>query len=178
MFSASFFSVNLLFEFCVFQIFMARTGTISTLALAIAVSCVLLLDEIDVGFCNCLESCGVDSSQTFWVALLAVPSFFLGKTKVLSDRHLFVIDSSKLDSPVKNKVTELEVFKGPEAYLNLAIICALGCKEPQTTRGICKKVNQFNFRKQFSYSTVNRRVRRLEEHFYVKKCRVEKELVE
>ena len=155
---------------------MRSKGELSTtLAIAVTVTCCLLLERIDVEFIECLENFELELAETLWPTVLGLPSVCLGRAKVLVDKNCFPISLSKLGYPTKKgKVTELEVFQGPEAYLNLAIICALGGKEPQTTREICKKVNQVNFRKQFSYSTVNRRVRRLEEHFYVKKCKVEK----
>jgi DNA-binding PadR family transcriptional regulator len=144
----------------------------SALAIAIAVSCFLLLDTIDVGFSDCLESYGLDSAQTLCPAILGVSSFFFGRTKVLAKKDLFTVSSSKLGYPSKNQVTVLDVFKGRAAKLNLFIFWALDCKEPQTTREIFKKINQITGRKHFSYSTVNRRVRDLEEHLYLKKTEV------
>ena len=72
----------------------------------------------------------------------------------------------------KAKGTELSVFKGREARLNRAIIQALATKEPQTTRELRKKITQTKGLKHTSYSTVNKRVRSLEESGYLRKAAV------
>jgi DNA-binding PadR family transcriptional regulator len=64
------------------------------------------------------------------------------------------------------------VFKGREARLNRAIIQVLAAKEPQTTRALRKRISQIKGMKDTSYSTVNKRVRNLEQKGYIKKVEV------
>lgn len=145
----------------------------TTLAIAVTVSVCLLLDRVDAGFIEWVDNFELDLTQTLWPTVLGLSSVFFGRAKVLVDKNCFPVSLSKVGYPTKEgKVTELEVFQGREAILNLAIICVLGGKEPQTTREICKKINRVVGRKLFDYSTVNRRVRCLEEHLYLKKSEV------
>lgn len=72
----------------------------------------------------------------------------------------------------KSKGTELSVFKGREAKLNRAIIQVLAVEEPQTTRALHKKITQIKGLRDTSYSTVNKRVRDLEQRGYIKKVEV------
>jgi DNA-binding PadR family transcriptional regulator len=72
----------------------------------------------------------------------------------------------------KAKGTELSVFKGREARLNRAIFQALSRREPLSTREICKSVARIRGLKHTSYSTVNKRVRSLEESGYLTKVAV------
>ncbi len=142
-------------------------------AIAISVVCILLLDPFDVGSCEYFVDYGKHSAHMFGPAILGSASnLFLGYSKATSNEHFFLNKQLKSTWKTKNKTTELEVFKGREAKLNLAIFLVLGYKEPQTTREIYKKVNQVKGRKHFSYSTVNRRVRNLEEQLYIKKIEV------
>jgi predicted transcriptional regulator len=76
----------------------------------------------------------------------------------------------------KSKGTELSVFRGREARLNRAIIQALATKEPQTTRALRKKIIQIKGMKDTSYSTVNKRVRNLEQKGYIKKVEVKERI--
>lgn len=73
----------------------------------------------------------------------------------------------------KSKGTELSVFKGRESRLNRAIIQALAAKEPQTTRELRKRITQTRGMKHTRYSTVNKRVRRLEQSGYLRKTVVQ-----
>ena len=157
---------------------MRSKGELSTtLAIAVTVSCCLLLDRVDVGFIEWVENFELELAQTLWPTVLGFPSVFFGRAKVLVEKNCFPVSVSKLGYPTKvGKVTELEVFQGVEAKLNLAIICALAGKEPQTTREICRRINQVVGRKLFSCSTVNRRVRCLEEQLYLKKSEVRERL--
>jgi len=68
----------------------------------------------------------------------------------------------------KAKGTELSVFR--EAKLNRAIFQVLAKKEPQTTRALRKKMIQIRGLKDTSYSTVNKRVRNLEQKGYIRKA--------
>jgi predicted transcriptional regulator len=146
-------------------------------AIAISVACILLLDPFDWGLCESFEDYRKLSAHLLGPAILvSVPNFLLGYTKITSNEPFFSNKRFKSGYKTKNKATELEVFKGREAKLNLAIFLVLGYKEPQTTREICKKVNQVKGRKHFSYSTVNRRVRSLEEQLYIKKTEVKQRL--
>jgi predicted transcriptional regulator len=61
------------------------------------------------------------------------------------------------------------VFKGKEAKLNRAIIQTLGAKEPLSTRELQKKTVLIKGFRHTSYSTVNKRVRNLEQSGYLKK---------
>ena len=76
----------------------------------------------------------------------------------------------------KLKGTELSVFKGREAKLNHAIILALSTKEPQTTRALRKKIIQIKGLQDTSYSTVNKRVRNLEQKGYIRKTAAKERL--
>jgi predicted transcriptional regulator len=76
----------------------------------------------------------------------------------------------------KAKNTQVQVFKGREANLNRAIIQVLGIKESQTTRALHKRVVEIKGMKYTSYSTVNKRVRNLEERGYVRKVDVKERL--
>jgi DNA-binding PadR family transcriptional regulator len=76
----------------------------------------------------------------------------------------------------KRKGTELSVFKGREAKLNRAIFHVLAKEEPQTTRALRKKIIQIKGLKDTSYSTVNKRVRNLEQKGYIRKVVVEERL--
>jgi predicted transcriptional regulator len=71
---------------------------------------------------------------------------------------------------------KLTVFKGREAKLNRTIFLILGKKEPQTTRALFKAVTQIRSLKNTSYSTVNKRVRNLEELGFLKKVIVKQRL--
>ena len=64
--------------------------------------------------------------------------------------------------------------KGREASLNRALIQALISKEPQTTNQLFTKIAQIEEFKDISYSTVNKRVRSLEQSGYIKKVLVKK----
>ena len=75
-------------------------------------------------------------------------------------------------APKKCKGTELSVFKGREARLNRAIFQVLTAEEPQSTRELHKKIVRVRGMKGTSYSTVNKRVRSLEDSGYVKKVDV------
>ncbi len=72
----------------------------------------------------------------------------------------------------KSKGTELSVFKGREAKLNRAIFQVLAINEPQTTRSLRKAITQIKGMKNTSYSTVNKRVRILEQKGYLKRVEV------
>jgi len=84
-------------------------------------------------------------------------------------------DHFKLNRPQKTKSNSktdyvtLAVFKGREAKLNRVIFLILGIKEPQTTRALFKAIIQIRSLKNTSYSTVNKRVRNLEELGFLKK---------
>src|SRR4030065_1948593 len=69
----------------------------------------------------------------------------------------------------KCKGTELSVLKGREAKINRAILHALGAMEPQSTRALHKRIIKIKGMKHTSYSTVNKRVRSLEQTDYVRK---------
>ena len=73
----------------------------------------------------------------------------------------------------KCKGTELSVFKGREARLNRSIIQALAAREPQTTRELRKRITQTKGMKHTRYSTVNKRVRKLEQSSYLRKTMVQ-----
>ncbi len=75
-------------------------------------------------------------------------------------------------APKRSKGTELSVFKGREARLNRAIFQALNIEEPQSTRELHKKIVRIKGMRGTSYSTVNKRVRSLEDSGYVKKVEV------
>ena len=62
------------------------------------------------------------------------------------------------------------MFKGREAKLNRAIIQALATKEPQSTRELRKRIAQTKGMRHTSYSTVNKRVRSLEQSGYLRKA--------
>jgi len=72
----------------------------------------------------------------------------------------------------KPETARLSVFKGREAKLNLAVIQAFGAEEPQTTRQLHQKIIQIKELKHTSYSTVNKRVRNLEQYGYLRKASV------
>ena len=77
--------------------------------------------------------------------------------------------------PTRNSETvRLSVSKGREASLNRALIQALISKEPQTTNQLFTKIAQIEEFKDISYSTVNKRVRSLEQSGYIKKVLVKK----
>lgn len=69
----------------------------------------------------------------------------------------------------KSKGIVLDLFTGRGASLNLAITNFLGVKQPQTTRQIGKNVTSIPDFKDTSLSTVNKRVRALQEKGYLKK---------
>ena len=74
----------------------------------------------------------------------------------------------------KRETVRLSVFKGRESSLNRALIQALISKEPQTTNQLFTKIAQIEEFKDISYSTVNKRVRSLEQSGYIKKVLVKK----
>ena len=77
--------------------------------------------------------------------------------------------------PTRNSETvRLSVFKGRESSLNRALIQALVSKEPQTTNQLFTKIAIIEEFKDISYSTVNKRVRSLEQSGYIKKVLVKK----
>ncbi len=70
----------------------------------------------------------------------------------------------------------LDPFVGRGAALNRVITDILGVKEPQTTRQISKNVINIQEFKNTSCSTVNKRVRDLEKHGYLKKAQVKERI--
>ena len=74
----------------------------------------------------------------------------------------------------KRETVRLSVSKGREASLNRALIQALISKEPQTTNQLFTKIAIIEEFKDISYSTVNKRVRSLEQSDYIKKVLVKK----
>ena len=72
----------------------------------------------------------------------------------------------------KSKGIAVDPFIGRGAALNRAIFYVLGCKQPQTTRQISKSVKSIPDFKGTSTSTVNKRVRDLEKHGYLRKVQV------
>lgn len=77
--------------------------------------------------------------------------------------------------PTRNSETvRLSVSKGREFSLNRALIQALISKEPQTTNQLFTKIAIIEEFKDISYSTVNKRVRSLEQSGYIKKVLVKK----
>ena len=77
--------------------------------------------------------------------------------------------------PTRNSETvRLSVFNGRESSLNRAIIQALVSKEPQITNQLFTKIAIIEEFKDISYSTVNKRVRSLEQSGYIKKVLVKK----
>ena len=74
----------------------------------------------------------------------------------------------------KRETVRLSVSKGREASLNCALIQALISKEPQTTNQLFTKIAIIKEFKDISYSTVNKRVRSLEQSGYIKKVLVKK----
>lgn len=76
----------------------------------------------------------------------------------------------------KGKGTELSVFKGREAKLNRAIFRVLANKEPASTREVYKRITQIRGMKHTTYSTVNKRVRNLEQSGYLKKVTIDEKV--
>jgi len=75
--------------------------------------------------------------------------------------------------PTRNSETvRLSVFNGREARLNRAVIQAFKTEEPQTTRQLHQKIIQIKELKHTNYSTVNKRVRSLEQSGYLRKASV------
>jgi predicted transcriptional regulator len=72
----------------------------------------------------------------------------------------------------KSEGIVLDPFVGRGATLNRAIFYVLGANQPQTTRKISKNVTNIPYFKGTSVSTVNKRVRDLERHGYLKKAQV------
>lgn len=67
----------------------------------------------------------------------------------------------------KCKGTELSVFRGREAKLNRAIFQILSSKEQLTIYDIYKELKQQKLKKTLRYSSVNKRVRALEQSGYL-----------
>ena len=76
----------------------------------------------------------------------------------------------------KTNGIELSVFKGREAKLNRAIITTLEDKQPQTTRQIAKSVTSTREFKGKSLSTVNKRVRDLEQQGLLSKTQAKERI--
>ena len=76
----------------------------------------------------------------------------------------FDVSSVKVRCELCGKWTDLKELH--------AIIQALATKEPQTTRELRKRIAQTKGLKHTSYSTVNKRVRSLEESGYLRKAAV------
>ena len=75
--------------------------------------------------------------------------------------------------PTRNSETvRLSLSNGREARLNRAVIWAFKTEEPQTTRQLHQKIIQIKELKHTSYSTVNKRVRSLEQSGYLRKASV------
>jgi DNA-binding Lrp family transcriptional regulator len=72
----------------------------------------------------------------------------------------------------ESKGIVVDPFIGRGAALNRAIIYVLGAKQPQTTRQISKSVKNIPDFRGTSTSTVNKRVRDLEKHGYLRKVQV------
>lgn len=72
----------------------------------------------------------------------------------------------------ESKGIVVDPFVGRGASLNRAIIYVLGAQQPQTTRQISKNVKNIPDFKGTSTSTVNKRVRDLEKHGYLRKVQV------
>ena len=76
----------------------------------------------------------------------------------------------------KCKGIKLSVFKGREARLSRAMFQVLAKEEPQTTRALRKRIIQIKGLKDTSYSTVNKRVRSLEQKGFIRKVVVKERL--
>jgi Fe2+ or Zn2+ uptake regulation protein len=74
----------------------------------------------------------------------------------------------------KSKGTELSVFKGREAKLNRAIFQVLANKGSQTIYDIHKEMIKYKGLRNSRYSTVNKRVRFMEESGYINKTAAKK----
>ena len=76
----------------------------------------------------------------------------------------------------KRKRAELSVFKGREAKLNHAIFQILALKGPLAIYDICKQVKKQKLLHRKLYSTINRRVRKLENRGFIEKAGTRKTL--
>jgi len=74
----------------------------------------------------------------------------------------------------KDKSGRLSVFKGREARLNKAIFHTLALKGPQTIYDIHKQIQTQRVLRYTRYSSVNKRVRALEETEFVQKAALRK----
>ncbi len=98
---------------------------------------------------------------------------FLGYTKITSKGHFFSNKGFKSGYKIKNKATELDVFKGREAKLNLAIFYILAKEEsPLAVWNILGHVTERRGFKRTKYAVVNARVKALETQGYLKKTGV------
>lgn len=70
----------------------------------------------------------------------------------------------------KEESVKLSIFSGREAKLNRAVILAFGNNEKLSTRQIYQKIIQNKELRKTSYSTVNKRVRNLEQSGYLRKA--------
>ena len=149
---------------------MERRGAIIGTAIVVFVSCVLLFYPLP-GTSDYSSNHYFSAPQKFGHALLSYfPSFLLGISKTPPER-LFPHKNNQARQSGK-----LSVFRGREAKQNLAIILALTYHEPQTTRALWKKITHTKGMKDISYSTINRRVRNLEQQLYLKKAEIKQRL--
>jgi hypothetical protein len=150
---------------------MRSKGELSTtLAIAVTVSFWLLLDRVDVGFIEWVENFELEFAETLWPTVLGLPSVFFGRAKVLVDKNCFPVSLSKLGYPTKKgKATKLEVFKGREAKLNLAIFYVFSKKEsPLAVWNILGFVSDCRGFKRVKFAVVNERVKALESQGYLR----------
>ncbi len=73
----------------------------------------------------------------------------------------------------KAKGTELSVFKGREARLNLAIFASLSLLHPQTIKDLQRKISKKPKLHGVHYASLNKRMSQLEKTQYLKKAKAD-----
>jgi hypothetical protein len=141
---------------------MRSKGKVSTaLAIALAISCVLLHDPIDIGIVECLESYNLESNLLSGSTLLGSASPFLLRTsKTVSFGPKKSHNSRKLRA-------KISIFKGREAKLNFAIFKCLEINGAQTVSELLRHLIKQKELEGTYYASINKRIHCLESAGYI-----------
>jgi hypothetical protein len=145
---------------------MRGKGELSTaLAIAIAVSCVLLFDPLsEFMFFDWLENYGFDSAYLSGSAFLgSVPPFLLGTSKM----SRFSFDANKRTHKSRRVSAKISIFKGREAKRNSAIFNCLQTNGAQTVGELQRHLNKQKDFEGTYYASINKRIHCLESAGYI-----------
>jgi hypothetical protein len=145
----------------VFEVFMGKGELSTALTIALAVSCVLLFDPIDIGIVECLESYNLESYLFSGSSLLGSASPFLLRTSRTGNY------GPKKRSNSRGLRAKISIFKGREAKLNIAIFKCLEINGDLAIGEIQRHlIKQKNLEGTY-YASINKRIHCLETAGYI-----------